>query len=197
MCDSEGQNPAQLTNLGGSFPDSLGWSPDGRFTAFDLRAGRNADIYIISADGGSPRRLTTEPSEETTPSWSRDGRFIYFASGRTRRHEVWKMPASGGEAVQVTREGGFASFESPDGQGLYYTKGRGIESNLWSVNVEGGAETKVLDHRVGRHWAVVERGIYFFSYPPGGAEPYTIGFFDFGTRQTTRLATLERQARGQ
>jgi Tol biopolymer transport system component len=73
----------QLTNFGGSFPNRPRWSPDGRFIAFNLNAGGNADIFVTSADGGSPRRLTTDATEEIEPSWSRDGRYIYFSSKRT------------------------------------------------------------------------------------------------------------------
>jgi dipeptidyl aminopeptidase/acylaminoacyl peptidase len=193
VSDSEGQNALQLTNFGGSFPNRPRWSPDGRFIAFNLNAGGNADIFVTSADGGSPRRLTTEATEETEPSWSRDGRYIYFSSKRTGRNEIWKMPAAGGEAVQVTREGGVISSESSDGRVLYYTKAR-IEEGLWTVSTEGGAETKVLDYRIGQNFAVVEQGIYFFSYPAGGRGPYTIEFFDFANRQTTRLATLTELA---
>jgi hypothetical protein len=95
--------------------------------------------------------------------------------------------------VQLTREGGVISSESSDGRVLYYTKAR-IEEGLWTVSTEGGAETKVLDYRIGQNFAVVEQGIYFFSYPAGGREPYTIEFFDFANRQTTRLATLTELA---
>ena len=67
--------------------------------------------------------MTTEPSDDVVPSWSNDGRWIYFASKRTGRWEVWKAPADGGQAVQVTKHGGFAAFESRDGQSVYYAKG--------------------------------------------------------------------------
>ena len=33
---------------------------------------------MVKADGGPPRRLTTEPSEDIVPAWSRDGRTLYF-----------------------------------------------------------------------------------------------------------------------
>jgi hypothetical protein len=100
-----------------------------------------------------------------------------------------------GEAVQITREGGFSAFESADGRVLYYLKSHS-DISLWSVGVEGGTETKLLDTRqITRGWALAERGVYFFVFPPGGSKPYTLEFFDFGTRQTTQLATLEGQAR--
>jgi hypothetical protein len=46
---------------------------------------------------------------------------------------------------------------------------------------------------------VTERGIYFlklFLVNPQLHQPvYTLGFFDFATRQTTELATLEQPSR--
>ena len=64
-----------------SLPAEVIAAPDGR-----------ADIYVISADGGLPRRLTTEGSGELIPSWSRDGKWIYFPSNRTGIFQVWKAP---------------------------------------------------------------------------------------------------------
>ena len=98
------------------------WSPDGRRIAFDARQRQDGDIYVIDADGGAPRRVTTEPSDDVVPSWSGDGRWIYFASKRTGRWEVWKVPIDGGQAVQVTKHGGFAAFESRDGRSVFYAK---------------------------------------------------------------------------
>jgi Tol biopolymer transport system component len=166
------------------------WSPDGRFIAFGSLAGGNADIYVVNAEGGSPRRLTSEPSGEISPDWSRDGRWIYFASNRTGRFEVWKMPAAGGEAVQLTRGGGVYPAESPDGRTVYYVNGLSAP-HLWRVSAEGGEETQVLEPLVGAaNWAMVGRGVYFFTRQLGQAS-YALQFFDFATRHTTPLATLE------
>lgn len=101
------------------------WSPDGRLIAFNSLARGNADISVVSADGGAVRRLTTDPSAETLPSWSPDGSWLYFSSNRTGRTEVWKMPASGGGAVQVTRGGGFNPIPAADGRATKNTRGCG------------------------------------------------------------------------
>ena len=192
VANSDGQNSVQLTSFNSSaVTGSPAWSPDGRFIAFDSRAEGNADIYVINADGGSPRRLSTGAAEDIVPSWSRDGRFIYYASKRTGRFEIWKMPATGGEAVQVTHDGGFISSESTDGRVLYFTKGRS-DSSLWSVQIEGGTETKVIENDVGRSWTVAEQGIYFLSNGTRSTDPFTVEFFDFDKRQTTRLASIEK-----
>jgi Tol biopolymer transport system component/predicted Ser/Thr protein kinase len=191
VCDSDGANLVQLT----SFDRTTGtprWSPDGRHIAFDSRKETHSDIYVISAEGGSPRRLTTENSDDVVPSWSRNGRWIYFASNRTGVQQVWKVPAEGGEAVQVTKRGGFAAFESPDGKFVYYTA---RDPGIWRVAVEGGEEAQVLDQpKLGYwgNWAVVDGGIYFVNVELK-LHP-TIEFFNFATGRVRQIAAMEKEA---
>lgn len=190
ICDSDGTAPLQLTFFGGPMAGTPRWSPDGRQIAFDAEPEGHGDIYVVSADGGRPRRLTTDTSNDVVPSWSRDGRSIYFASDRTGGWQVWKMPAEGGRAVQVTKQGGFAAFESSNGKTLYYAKGQD-QPGLWSVPVEGGEETPVLE-QLGAgywgHWSLRPEGIYFYN-----ASTKAIEFFSFGTHKVTRVVKPEKR----
>jgi Tol biopolymer transport system component len=193
ICDAEGKNIAQLTNLGGPRAANPTWSPDGRFVAFSSSAGGNADIYVINANGGIPRRLTSDRSGEIAPSWSHDGRWIYFASNRTGRSEVWKMPSEGGDATQLTRGGGIRPVESPDSRTVYYAK-RTDEGELWQVPVDGGQESHALEATMdATNWVVTPTGIYYFAVDRSqpNARPYTLWFFDFSTRATTQITTIE------
>jgi len=132
--------------------------------------------------------LTTEPFENVVPSWSRDGRWIYFSSDRTGTSELWKIPVQGGQAVQVTKEGGFAAFESPNGKFLYYIKA--FAGPIWRMPVEGGKETRILDQNIRwSYWSVLENGICFLDW---GATPPEIELFDFDTRQLKRITTVDR-----
>jgi Tol biopolymer transport system component/DNA-binding winged helix-turn-helix (wHTH) protein len=196
-CRSDGSGLIQLTHFD-SVTGTPRWSPDGQQIAFDSRPAGNADIFVVDSQGGPPRKLTSEPSNEVVPSWSRDGRWIYFASDRTGRWEVWKMPSTGGSAVQVTRQGGFAAFESPDGGFLYYAKGLTVPG-LWRIPINGGEEVELissLEAGYWGYWAVVENGIYYLdtTAKPG------IAFFNITTHRTTRVFDLEnrpaRQAPG-
>ena len=63
---------------------------------FDSIEAGNRDLYLVGADGGAPRRLTHDPSEEIAGTWSRDSRFIYFQSDRTGRAETWRIPVAEG-----------------------------------------------------------------------------------------------------
>src|SRR5262249_24878949 len=132
VCDREGQNSIQLTSMNGPATGTPHWSPDSRHIAIDSRPGGNPDIYVIGLEVGTPRRLTSDPSQEVVPSWSRDGRWIYFASNRTGTYQIWKAPAEGGPAVQVTKGGGFHGHESMDGRYLYYAKSAN-QPGLWRV----------------------------------------------------------------
>ncbi|MCU1242755.1 MAG: hypothetical protein JWO71_3481 [Candidatus Acidoferrum typicum] len=184
MCQSDGSGLIQLTHFN-CVAGTPRWSPDGQRIAFDSLAAGNADIFVMDSQGGSPRRLTTEPSSDNVPSWSRDGRWIYFASDRAGRWEVWKMPSAGGPAVQVTRHGGFAAFESPDGRFLYYAKGRTLPG-LWRIPTNGGEEIELissLEAGYWGNWAVVENGIYYLDMT---AKPGIV-FFNITTRRTTRV----------
>ena len=138
VCDSDGSNPVQLTSFRGASVIFPRWSPDGGHIAFasDAEGDGEFHIWVTSANGGKPRRMTTDPANDGNPSWSRDGQWIYFDSHRTGEQQVWKIPDGGGDAIQVTRDGGFAALESPDGKFIYYTKdleGRAFGGFPWRV----------------------------------------------------------------
>ena len=191
VCDSNGSKPVQLTNFGGHDAGTPRWSPDGRHIVFDCDATGTLQVYVMNAEGGPPRVLKSgEKSEDEVPSWSRDGRWICFASDRTGNFQVWKLPAEGGKAVQVTKGGGFAAFESYDGKTLYYAKGREVRG-LWKVPVEGGEETLVLEQLgagLWGYWGLTQDGIYLYN-----DRTYAIEFFSFVTRKVTKVVKPERE----
>jgi Tol biopolymer transport system component len=84
VCDVAGHNLLQWTSIGGRLTGTPRWAPDSRHVAFDSRAGENSDIYVM-LEGGAPRRITSEASDDVVPSWSSDRRWIYFSSNRTGR----------------------------------------------------------------------------------------------------------------
>ena len=103
------------------------------------------------------------------------------------------MPAEGGRAVQVTKRGGFAAFESADGTFVYYGKGLQV-AGLWKVPVNGGEETAVLDFPNGRlwgYWALANTGIYFVN-SEASTRP-ALQFFSFGTTRTSHVVALDQK----
>ena len=89
------------------------WSRDGRLIAFvswsDSALGQ---VEIVSAGGGSPRNLTTQPGHYSRPRFSPDGRTIVFEAGQGgyltsnqwgRDGGVYSVPTKGGAPSLVKR----------------------------------------------------------------------------------------------
>ncbi len=191
VSQADGSNPIQLTDGLGRQVGSPQWSPDGRWIAFDSQGqDGNWDIFVIDAAGGPPRRFTTDPSNEHRPSWSRDGRWIYFASDRTGRFEVWRVAAQGGEAVQVTDAGGHTCAESFDGRTLYYAKARVPQQPLYARPLDGGPEKRIVEEILGRTFAVVENGLYYFARTEA-VSVTSLRFLDVARGKTREVARLD------
>jgi Tol biopolymer transport system component len=189
ICDADGSNARQLTDLDDPSLFAPSWSPDGERIAFWCPKEGSFDVYAVSVSGGFVKRLTTARSVDGAPSWSRDGRWIYFLSNRTGENDVWKVPAEGGDPIQVTTEGGTGTMESPDGRFLYFVKGSPWDRvpGLWRRPVAGGDAEQVLDRVLGAWWAIVEGGVL---YADRASTPSTLELFDLDTRTTSRVAEL-------
>ena len=142
------------------------------------------------------RRLTNEPHDSLAPSWSRDGRWLYFGSNRSGSWQIWKMPAEGGEPLPVTKDGGYEAWEAVDGQSIFYNKQGFWNFGLFQLSLAGGAENKVLDLpqlESFSDWTITAEGIYYIQRYEGGkpADPVTIKFFNFATRESKTIAPLE------
>jgi Tol biopolymer transport system component/DNA-binding winged helix-turn-helix (wHTH) protein len=189
ISDANGDRPRQLTHLN-SYAGTPRWSPDGKWIAFDFDRG-SAQILVIDAEGRNLHPVTSGDGVNVVPSWSRDGKWIYFASERTGRKEVWKHSLESGRELQVTKNGGFAAFESFDGRTVYFSKFD--RAGIWSIPSEGGTETTVIEDKPQTlywgQWALTKTGIYFMNVY---SEPRArIDFYDFATRRAHAVLALD------
>ncbi len=131
------------------------FSPDGKWivysyahfttTAFEgIEHGYN--LYVVPAEGGQARRLTSGRHRDYCPRFTPDGRAIWFASDRASRGtrqtntvNLFSVPLNGGEPQPVTRHttGGAATVGlsfSPDGRHLVYSLVVGFRGN-WVIRL--------------------------------------------------------------
>lgn len=120
-----GGTPKQITQETPSY--FHGWSPDGQTLAFCGQRGGNFDLYAISVNGGTEKRLTSHAGYDDGPDYSPDGKWIYFNSDRSGSWDIWRIPATGaGEgdslAERVTSDEWEDWFPhpSPDGKHLVF-----------------------------------------------------------------------------
>lgn len=62
------------------------WSPDGREIVFDASIDGNVDLYAVPSGGGSPKRLTSDPSVDNAASF----RTMDAGSISRRRAQEWR-----------------------------------------------------------------------------------------------------------
>ncbi len=117
----EGGAGRQLTTGGHEgFPI---FSPDGKQIAFTGQYDGNEDVYVMPAEGGTPKRLTWHPGNDGALGWTPDGKKVLFVSGRDAYADItrfYTVPAEGGvaEALPMWRaiDGGY----SADGEKIAY-----------------------------------------------------------------------------
>ena len=202
LAKSDGSGPVRVTNLNGPPVDHLQWSPDGHKLAFDSQINGHPGIFALQCDSAAmrcaePKRLTTEPFPEAVPNWSADGKFLYFASDRMGRSDIWRQPALGGPAVQVTRDGGYASRESSDGKWLYFSNPR-IEAIFRLPIPKSGlpiASAKELvvgppHHVQPEGWTLSGDGVIFFIDRATESQSPAIRAYDPKTQKTTLIQSL-------
>src|ERR1700733_7064415 len=76
------------------------------------------DLWEVPAEGGTARRLTAHPGDETHAAFSPDGKTIAFSADYEGPTEVYTMPAAGGLPSRRPFDGGRAMVVNwtPDGK---------------------------------------------------------------------------------
>jgi TolB protein len=100
------------------------YSPDGKRIAFCQIDGGNIDIWVMNADGSSPKRLTRDPASDVSPSWSPDGTKIAFTSDRAGTPQLYVMSSADGSGVKrLTFQGNYNQTPawSPRGDAIAFT----------------------------------------------------------------------------
>jgi Tol biopolymer transport system component len=199
-----GGTARQLTDAPAGFRDLYPcWSPDGQHIAFvrwktpeNWTEPGEGNIYVVRADGGEPRRITSESDRVygTGPvQWSPDGRLLAYLSRDEDSEDgtIKVIPPEGGQPRIVAKvKKIFANKEmawSPDGRRIAYNAAR-PENKIKIVSLDDGSVEEIVpdlkDVKEIYHldWSPDGKTLVFGGYTGGGPEFWTIGNFLKGVR---------------
>ena len=187
----DGTQKRQLTPAtpGGAFLPR--WSPDGKQIAFSAGAPEHPPrLYVIPADGGTPRLLPGAEFSAVGASWMPDGDSIVFLdSNGTSVQAAVKMVNI--KTLQVTAvpdsKNMFGATASPDGR---YIAGVSVDSqNLMLFDFGTHKWTELLKMNVGwTNWSQDSKYIYFDSGLSENPAFYRVRVAD---RKLERVADLK------
>ncbi|MGH7540075.1 MAG: TolB family protein, partial [Gemmatimonadota bacterium] len=196
-------------------PEGAQWTPEPRIVeSLIYRGDRRGfldetfeQIFVVPADGGTPRQLTHGEFDHGSPAWTPDGRSLLFsglladdADYRWQESEIYRLDVESGEIEPLTTRKGpdGRPVPSPDGRWIAYvghdtTTMDYIESALYVMAADGSnahALTATLDRSPGDlHWAPDGRGIYF-GLRADGYENVWFASLDGAVGQVTEGAHL-------
>ena len=139
------------------FVSTLGVSDDLEWpmiSDFATRSHRN--LWVMDADGGNRRRLTTGPYVDERPCVSPDGKTLVFVSNRGGNMNLWSLDLASGAMRQVTHHAQFVwrPVFSPDGRRLAYFTNEGPRGTreLAVMDWPEGKPTFPLSHHNQFNW---------------------------------------------
>jgi dipeptidyl aminopeptidase/acylaminoacyl peptidase len=136
-------------------------SPDGSQFVYGIRQYAleenrgNTDLWMMSADGGSPRQITDTPGSEFNYTWRPDGGAIGFLSSQSGSVQLWEMSPDGSELRQVSDvDGDIGNFSySPDGSHVAFTRSVKLDETPNEIHPDLPlANARIIDELMYRHW---------------------------------------------
>jgi dipeptidyl aminopeptidase/acylaminoacyl peptidase len=171
-------------------PDGATWTEGPRIvTRMDYRQDRvgfidnsHRHIFVVPADGGTPRQLTDGMWNHSGPQWTPDGSEIFFSSLREedseynwRESEIYAVDVTSGSIRQVTTRRGpdGGAYPSPDGRLIAYSGQDWNDdtyrnSHIYVMNPDGSGVRQIsgdfdrgLRGSPNLMWAPDGSGVYF------------------------------------
>ena len=121
---------------------SPAFSPDGKRLAFvRVISALVGEIYLVSVDGGEPKRLTFDGAGVSNLAWTPNGREIVFASRLGGKNRLYRIPVEGGGAEWLAATGSEAQYPafSRDGSRLAWRQNTSDE-DIFRLALKSGSE---------------------------------------------------------
>jgi Tol biopolymer transport system component/DNA-binding winged helix-turn-helix (wHTH) protein len=121
---------------------SPAFSPDGKQLGFvRVISAVVGEVYLVSVNGGEPKRLTFDGAGVSNAVWTPNGREIVFASRHGGKSRLFRVPVEGGAAEWLAATGSEAHYPafSRDGSRLAWRQNTSDE-DIFRLALKSGSE---------------------------------------------------------
>jgi eukaryotic-like serine/threonine-protein kinase len=144
------------------------WSPDGKEIAFYGGPPDKPDrIYLVSADGGSPRQLNTGDFAVIDQTWSPDGALLIFSNewgSKTGARAVYEFNLGTRKQTKLPGSDGLSGPRwSPDGRYVTALTNDGKKMMLFDFRNQKWTELTSLAQQGWQEWSHDVKFVYFWG----------------------------------
>ncbi len=142
--DLRSRSVTRLTNSA-AIDTSASYSPDGSQITFESDRGGKQQIYLMSAGGSEPQRISFGDGSYSTPVWSPRGDYIAFTKQSGGQFSIGVMkPDGSGERLLTTGYLMEGPTWAPNGRVLaFYRTNQGGEPGIYSIDLTGYNEQQI------------------------------------------------------
>ncbi|MFN8386261.1 MAG: hypothetical protein U0V48_14200 [Anaerolineales bacterium] len=151
-----------IQNITGTGSDSVSWSQDGQWIAFngEIPPAQNGgviiqsiNLFIIKPDGSEYKRLTQSSQGKSDVNWSPDGKFlVYVYENQLQPSDLAIFDFDRNATYLLSSITGYERHPvwSPDGKHIAFLHAQNIDqpSELWIIDADGKNAKRVLEFNV-------------------------------------------------
>ena len=130
-------------------------SPTGNQVIYESNADGNLELYLLDFTGVNlskitpetltPKRITTNETDDGSPTFFPDGKRVVFVSSRGKVHQLYTTDIEGKNEKRLT-SGQYDSYMptvSPDGKTIAYVSARDGDMEIYLIDADGKNERKL------------------------------------------------------
>lgn len=197
---------------GGGENLSPAWTPDGNSIVFQATANRDramyeegeTALYLVSAKGGAPRRITPEGVSYSRPEFSPDGKALYALESRSSTPQqiyfvtrLAKLTGPDWKQIAIITTGWDRSVGgitiTPDGRHIYVEAEDAGATKLFRFAASAGLPELVYTPQVGAVTGLQMSGSTVVGLFSASTDPGQIVRFDPGMKSYTTLTAFNKE----
>jgi len=144
-------------------------SPDGKTVLYDVtwfnipENKSYRDLYLVSVEGGTGKRITDTPEKESEAVWRPDGKKIGYISTASGEPQFWEINPDGTTPTQISKvKDGISGFKyAPDMKHIFYIGTVKLDQDVHDKYPDLPlANARLYDDIMYRHWDTWSDGTY-------------------------------------